>query len=184
MAIITRWAIPPDSWWGRPGPAAGVGDADAPQHLHGALVALGLPHALVHAVHLGDLVAGAVAGVQRRVRLLEHHRDAVAPEIAQLLVLQVQDVDAVEPHRALDDATGRRHQPQGGEHGDALPRARLADEAEHLALVDAEVDPVHRFHDAVAGEEPGAQVSDLQQRLASLVEPGGRGRRAGRHRAG
>ena len=63
---------------------------------------------------------------------------------------------------------GRGHQAQGREHGDALARARLADEAEHLALAHAEVDTVDRLHDAVAGEEPRAQAGDLEQRRVAV----------------
>ena len=65
-----------------------------------------------------------------------------------------------------DDPTGRADQAQHREHRDALARARLADEPEHLAPADAEVDAVDRLHDAVGREEPRPQAGDLQERPA------------------
>ena len=49
--------------------------------------------------------------------------------------------------------------------GDALPRARLADDAQRAAAFQAERDAVHRLDQAVVGREVDAQVLDLEQGL-------------------
>ena len=55
-------------------------------------------------------------------------------------------------------------QPQDRHRGDALARARLADDAERLVLVDVEAQVVDRVDHAVVGVEVHPQVAHLQQR--------------------
>ena len=59
-----------------------------------------------------------------------------------------------------------RQQPQRREHRDRLARARLADDAEHLARGDVEIDAPHRVDRTVLGVERDVQVADLEDRLA------------------
>ena len=73
---------------------------------------------------------------------------------------------------ADDPARGIGHQAHDREARDALPTARLADEAHDLAAVDAEVDPVDRADDAVTRVEARAQALDLEERLRSTLAPG------------
>jgi hypothetical protein len=77
------------------------------------------------------------AGVQRRVRVLEHDLH-VPPGLAQLLFAEPGDVDAVEDHAAR----GRFHEPQNGPRGRRLAAAGLADQRDRLSLVDVEVHAV------------------------------------------
>ena len=102
--------------------------------------------------------------MQAGVRLLEHHRDAVAADRVQLLLAEVDEVDAVEAHAARHDATRLVDEPQHRQHRDALARAGLADEAEHLTPAHREVDAVDGVHVAAAGAEPRAQSGHLEQR--------------------
>ena len=57
---------------------------------------LRLGEAAVAHQHLDDLIADGVARIERGHRLLEDHRDAVAAQVAQLAVRQVEQTDAVE----------------------------------------------------------------------------------------
>ena len=72
------------------------------------------------------------------------------------LVAQGQQVLPIEHDLAGVDLPGLRHQPHDRQGRYALAAARLADEAHDLATVDVEVDPVDRLHRAVAGGEAGA----------------------------
>ena len=64
---------------------------------------------------------------------------------------------------AGEDARRPRHQLQQRPGGDALTRPGLADQAERLALVDVEVDPVDRVHDATLRGEVNPQVAHRKQ---------------------
>jgi hypothetical protein len=86
---------------------------------------------------LGDDLAHGHPRVQRGVRILEDDLD-LAPDRPHLTPLEARDVAAVEEDRAgrrleqLDDRAPERR----------LAAARLADDAERLALADGKVDPV------------------------------------------
>ena len=80
---------------------------------------------------VADDLADALARVQRRVGVLEDHLHLAAQRL-QLAALQADDLLAVEAHRArrrLEQLQDRA--AQGG-----LAAARLADQAQRLALVD------------------------------------------------
>ena len=114
-------------------------------------------------VDLGDLEAGGVHRVQRRHRLLEDHRDAVAADGPHLGGGSWRPG----PRRGTDlPATtlpGCGDEAEDGERGHALAAARLAHQAEDLAAVDPQVDAVHRLHHAVAGEVVGGEAVDLEE---------------------
>src|SRR5215217_1772830 len=64
----------------------------------------------------------------------------------------------------------RRQEAQDRQRRHRLAAARLADDAERLAGFEVERDAVDGAHDAVAGEEMGREVADLEEahmRLAS-----------------
>ena len=115
-------------------------------------------------VDLADLAGGVEARVQAGVGLLEDHRDPVAAERVQLALAHRDEVDPVEvgaarhdPPRLLDEAQHRQHR-------DALAGTRLADEPEHLAAPDGEVDTVDRVNVAGARAEPRSQPGHLEER--------------------
>ena len=110
--------------------------------------------------------------VQRRVRVLEDHLQVPALR-AQLTLGQADELLAAQLHAAA----GRAHEPEQRAAERRLARARLADQAEHLALVEVERDAVDGLHRAAAaaGEaraeapvqrEVDLEVADLDQRLA------------------
>ena len=142
----------------------GRGDADEREHLDrlGPRVALGRPR--VDARDLADLVADGEHRVQRRHRLLEHHRDAIASHVLHLALRQTEQVASLEAHDAARlDAPGRAHEAQDGERGDALAASRLPDDADRLAHADGERHAVHGAGDAVVRIEVGMEVLDLEQ---------------------
>ena len=78
----------------------------------------------------------------------------------------VEQIPPLEADCAADDAAGRRlDQPQDRQRGDALAAAGFADDAQRLAGAQRKRDAVDRAHDAVAGEEIGLQIVDLENRV-------------------
>ena len=165
IAIITRWAMPPDISWGKAlRRRSGSGMPTILQQLRGpALGGLAL-HPAVDAQDLLDLAPDVPDRVERRGRLLEDHADPVAADPAHLVVRQLEQVPAVEQDLAGLDPAGLGDEAQDRQAGHALAAAGLADEAHDLAAVDVEVDAVDRPDDAVAGVERRPQALDLEQR--------------------
>ena len=87
----------------------------------------------------GDDVAGRHPGVQRGVRVLEHHLHPAAPR-QQLLALERERIDAVEADGALVGAF--EHQQRARQSG--LAAAGFADQAEGFAAAAGQVDAVQR----------------------------------------
>ena len=87
MAIMTRWRMPPDSWWGYSlARRFGIRDADQAEHLDGLLHRLAAGHLEVERDRLGDLVAAGVDRVERGHRLLEDHRDLVPADLPHVVL--------------------------------------------------------------------------------------------------
>ena len=146
-------------------PAFGPRDPDLLQRLERARLGFLLRDVLVEEDPLDDLGTDLVHRVQRRHRVLEDHRDVVAADLAQSRRRGLQQVLAAEERPPL---AGRRLlgvQAHDRQAGDALARARLADDAERLALADRERDAVDRLDDAVVRLEVGLEVVDLEERL-------------------
>src|SRR2546425_4720000 len=111
-----------------------------------------------------ELALDGQHGVQRRHRLLEDHGDLPAAHATHLLLVQRQEIAALEEHLPTDDASGRRrHQPHDAEGRDALAAPRLAHQRDRLARVDVPGDIVDGAYDAGAGLELRAQVSDVEE---------------------
>ena len=116
---------------------------------------------------LGDLPADRVDRVQRRHRVLEDHRDLLAAHAAHLALRQRHQVAAAVVDRALEERVALRHQPHHAHHRDALARAGLADDPEHLVGPERERDAVDGGDVAAVGAEGHAQVADVEQRLVA-----------------
>ena len=140
MAIITRWRWPPESWCGIGAePLLGLGDADLRQKLEHAGAGGRVVHAAVQLQDLAHLLLDGVQRVERRHRLLEDDRDAVAADLAHLGVGDLEQVLAVEEDLARRMRRRRIGQePHDRERGDRLAGARFADEGHRLAAADAE----------------------------------------------
>src|SRR5262249_25477386 len=142
----------------------GVRDVHDLQHLDGLVHGVTAAQPLVQPDRLGDLLADREDGVQRGHRLLEDHRDLFAADLPHLRGGQAEEVLAVVDDLALHDAAGRlRDEPHDAERGDRLAGARLADDAERLALVDVEADAVDGAHHALIGEEVRLESFDFEE---------------------
>ena len=100
-----------------------IGQADPRAQLDGEARRVAPPDAAVQAHRLGDLPPDAHHRVERRARVLEHHRDAVAAQRGVRLVVAADEVVAVEA-----DAPGDRRrvgrQADDRQRGHRLARAR------------------------------------------------------------
>ena len=107
-----------------------------------------------------DLRPDRVDRVQRRHRILEDHRHLVAADLLQLaLVHRRGRRGPCNEHFALEARVAVARQPEERHRRDALARARLADDPEHLAALELEADAVDGLDDAVLGRELDLQVS-------------------------
>ena len=81
---------------------------------------------------LADLLADGEHGIERRHRLLEDHGDLAAADRVQLVLRQLQQVDAAPPHLA-GEPQRRPQETDDRSQREALAGTRFADEAEDLA---------------------------------------------------
>src|SRR5205823_3293308 len=88
-----------------------------------------------------------------------------AAQRPQLALSHPQQVTAPQERLALDDDVGIVDQAEQRQHADALARSRLADDAEHLAGMQLEVETVDRLHHALLGAEGDAEPAQREQRL-------------------
>ena len=130
------------------------------------LARLRLGEAAVAHQHLDDLLADGVARIERGHRLLEDHREAVAAQVAQLAVRQIEQPDAVEGHRAGHFGGRLRQQAHHGQRGHALAAAGLADEPERRAAREREIDAVDRDR-AAARDRRGTRRADFRSPAAA-----------------
>jgi len=141
--------------------------AHHPQQLLDALLALLAAREAVDVQGLAHDVAHGLPGVQRGEGILKDHRHlaahtahAAAGEPGQLLALE------------LDRAGGRLQEADDRAAQRRLATARLADQAQGLALLDLQVDAVHGAHpghrpleDAGGDREVLLETANLDQRL-------------------
>src|SRR6185503_3062384 len=107
---------------------------DELEELDGPLTRLALVHLEVELERLGDLAADREDGVEARHGVLEDHRDVVAADPADVVVVHLEDVLTVEHDRALDDLSGwLRDEAHERQCGDGLPATGLAHDAKRFA---------------------------------------------------
>src|SRR5207237_7327286 len=94
----------------------------------------------------------------------EDHRDLLAADLLHLRLRELGEVATPVEHLAPGDAAGRLQQAHDTEGGDRLAGARLAHDAQRLAPLDAERNPVDGPDQPVPGGELRAEVADLEQR--------------------
>ncbi len=99
----------------------GARDADEPQQLDHALLGRARTHmGLVLADRLLDLMTDGEHWVERGHRVLEDHGDLATADLAQLTVLEREQIAALEERLAADD-TALRDQAEQRHHAHALP---------------------------------------------------------------
>ena len=120
-------------------------------------------HAEVQTQRLAELEADGEARIQARRRLLENHRDVLADELAALAVGQPLQIVAGELQAAGTHAPRIRDKPHHRQHRHALAGSRLADDAEHLALVDREAHALDCVHDGTLRGKLYVEVFDFEE---------------------
>ena len=101
-------------------------------------------HIQMNAQRLGDLEADREGRVEAGRRLLEDHRHVLAGELAAFVVGQRQEIVAVEAHAVGAETAGIGDEAHQREHRHAFARAGFADDAEHLAMLDAQRHAIDR----------------------------------------
>ena len=102
-------------------------------------------------------------GAPKVVRTLHFKFTLPAADPAQLLVVELEQVTALEHDPARDAGRAAAGETHRGQRGDGLAGARLPDDAQGGALSQLVGDPVDRVHDAVIGGELHVQVLDREQ---------------------
>ena len=143
-----------------------IGDPDQRQQLDRARLRGFLGHAEMNEQRLHDLKPDPQNRIERRHRLLEDHRDVMTADPAHLLVVELQEIAAVEHDRAGGDFGGLGEKPHDRQRGDGLARAGFTDDRDHLTGIDGVADVLDRAHEAVGRAELDAQVLDLKNWLA------------------
>jgi len=141
----------------------GVRNPDLLQQLDRAPFGGILVGSLVDLDRFADLRPDRVHGVQRRHRVLEDHGHLVAAHVLQLALVHLQHVAPLVEHLALEARVLVAREAEKRHRRDALARARLAHDPEHLPALQLEVDTVDGLDDPVLGGELDLQAVDLDQ---------------------
>ena len=153
-------------------PAFRLRHAHQTQHLDRASRRILVREAAMQHQDLGNLIADGQHRVERCHRLLEDHGDRIASDLAHLRFGQLEQIAPFEDDPPGDRSSRRRrNQAQDRERRDALPAARFAHDRQRLAARDRERYTVDGAHHAVAGEEIGLQLLDLEQRRRRGLSP-------------
>ena len=97
---------------------------------------------------VADLLFDPQDGVERVHRPLGDERDLGQPHLPHLLLVETEQVDAVEEHLAAFDPPRRSDQAQQGQGDRRFARAGFANQSQPLPLADIEADAVHGLHRA------------------------------------
>ena len=161
-----------------------VGDADRLEEVDRPQLGGAARHArLVHHDRLGHLVADALHRVERGHRVLEHHRQLAAAQLAVVAVGEADQRAAVEAHVATGDAPGRVDEPHHRERGHGLARARLPHHRDGLARGERERHAVDRRAGGPSPVNSTRRSSISSSAVTRAPAAGGdRTRRGGRHR--
>ncbi|MNC51101.1 hypothetical protein D3C75_1003800 [compost metagenome] len=132
-------------------------------------------HAFMQGENFVDLLFDVVQRVERGHRLLEDHRNAVAANALQGLLVLLQQVLAFVADAAAGVAgQGVGQQAQERVRGNRFARATLAHQCQRLTLADVEADAVHHAVGLVPGDEFHRQVAHFDQVLFTHVTSSGR----------
>ena len=150
IAIITRWRMPPENSCGYCSARwSGCGMPTMSSNSTALRCAAAFGSVLVRLDHLDDLDADLVHRVERRQRILEDHRDPLAADVRMQLVGRRRPArlppTLAEPEIFADFGSS----PIRPRNVTDLPEPRLADDADHLAVADVEVDAANRLDIAV-----------------------------------
>src|SRR5262249_2797813 len=108
--------------------------------------------------------------VEVSVRILEDHADVPGAELPQLGRRSAEDTLAQKPDIATDDLTWRAGDKLGNaQRCDRLAAACLADQAQNVAALEAQVDTDQDFGNAVERAEVDAEILDLDDGIPQPI---------------
>ena len=114
---------------------------------------------------LDHLISDPQVRIERCHRILENHRDSIATDAAELLLVAVQKVEVMkERASALNPPRRVRDQPKERITRDRFSRARLPDDAEGFTFSNRKRNVVDCAHDTGASVEIGSKIFELKQR--------------------
>ncbi|MNZ64338.1 hypothetical protein D3C78_825060 [compost metagenome] len=143
----------------------GIGQAQHPVQLHRLAHGLLAAHAAVFHSGFDVLVDQAMGRVERGCRALCHIGNTQPPQFTQGFRLGVEQVDAVEVHRAAGDPAAVAGVAHGRQAEGRLARAGLADQPQHLAPLQGQVDALDQRMPGIFVMAFDVQVADFQQRF-------------------
>ncbi len=115
------------------------------------------------AQRLLDLKADGETRIKAGERLLKYHGDVIAGDGAPLPIIELQQVFTIKG-QTIGRYRGRPWQEaHDRQHGDRLAGTRFTDDGEHLSLVDAQGQLIHRAKGAVRRGELDRQIADFQK---------------------
>ena len=150
-------------------PVLRVGDPDRAHPVDRAGQRGPAVHPLVVAGDLGELAAHPLRRVERRHRVLEHHRQRGAEQLALRLAVGRPEVVAEELEPGRVDAAGVADQPADGERGQRLAGARLPHDADRLATAYGEGDAADRTDRPGGAGEGDLEVADVEHDVVGVV---------------
>ena len=164
LALPARQLVRP-----RAQPPLRLGEADEPEQLEAARARRGGAQALVQRQRFADLPLHRVQRVERRHRLLEHHRDAVAADRAEDRRRRAEQLPPVEPDAPAGVARARIGQElEDRQRGDRLAGAGFADQRRRFAPVHRQRHAAHRLDLPVLEAERDRQPVDFEQGHGAL----------------
>ena len=171
MARATRCCWPPESWCGyrrRNSLSLGSSTSAIISAMRAWRSSSLLPKSCTSRISR-ELQADAQRGVERRAGVLRHVADHAAAQLAELPGAQREHVLVVDGDAAAADLGAAALEVEQRRGGRGLAGGGLADEAEHLALDELEVDLVVDLD--ARGVERDLQVLDGEDDLAHLRPP-------------
>ena len=114
------------------------------------------------AVDLGHLLPNNDGRIERGLRVLIDHCEALAAQRAQLGVRQGEEALAAEADVAASDVAGSAQVAHDGESQGALAAAGLSHDPQRLSAANMQRDAAHRTDGVLAGPVPNMEVLDLQ----------------------
>src|SRR5690554_1850076 len=149
------------------GALAGIGNADALKKPNRLLKCL-FPHKLsVRADRFDDLIANPKNGIERAHRLLEDHAQLATADGTHLPLAQLEEITPfVESASGLDLRRRAVKEAHHGKRADALARAALTHDPEHLSPPNLEGDAAKRRGARPLDREGETEIADLKDGVA------------------
>ena len=150
----------------------GFGDADVLEKLENDFLSVLAGGTEVDAQRFGQLLADLHDRIQRGHRILEDHRHLGAPDLLAILQAHGGELGSLEEHRALADHVATGEQTHDRTRKDRLAAARLAHDAQPLAVLKRERHTVDGTHHTTGRDEVGSKIVDLEKGAAFAADCG------------